>query len=113
MQKVHSANKVFLERPNLIRVIVAGAQTGESVAVALHQVRALIDRPETEPGAELLIDLTANPAQNLAARIEARNFLAFLHDHRIAIFGAGYILKTVVDIIIKGSGRAGQVGNFY
>jgi len=113
MNKDQADNHVILVRPNRIRVTVTGAQTGESVAGTLHEVITMLERPGVDQRAALLIDLSAGPGQNLAARAEARKFLTFLRSHRIAIFGAGYTLKTVVDIIIKGSGMTGQVGNFY
>jgi hypothetical protein len=112
MDQIPAANSVTLERTNLVRVVVAGSQTGLSVAETREQVVGALASPEADRRVDILIDLRAKPTHNLAARVEARNFLVFLRDHRIAIFGADHGLKTVVGLIIKGSGLTGKVGNF-
>ena len=107
------ANRVFIDKTDVIRIVTVGSQTYESVKQIERDVRVISDklRAQGKP-VKILDDLTLMTSQNMGARKAALELMSLLPTGKIAIFGSSRIVRHVANLIITASGKTNSVKQF-
>jgi hypothetical protein len=106
-------NRVFLGRDGLIYNHHVGDQTGESVRRMIGDIASISSKLGSERKPVLaLIDLSKLGNQNTAARQAASEGLKSLQFDRVAIYGRDPILRYIVSLVVRASGKGDTVKYF-